>query len=510
VSLPGSRFRRSAQTLLSGVAGSMAVTAAGFVATPILLRSIGAERYGIFRATTDWFGYVGLMELGIGGALTAVFAKALGNDDRAGVAAGARAGIRAYLRVGFLMFAAAVLLLVAMPELIRAPKDLAGEVRAGCGVYLIGYALLPLAVFRPLAEAEQRGYIVNVLITAQSLTVISMSLGLAVAGWGLIGQFLGLVGGSVVFHLILAWDGLRQHPEIVRGPAAGPPALGRLSRPNLLYQLFGRLSLFTDNILLAAFLGPAAITPFILTQRLIQTAGAQVTAVGIAGWAGLIDLHYRGEHEVFALRLTQLTRLTGVIGAALLLPVAIWNRDLIVLWVGPDRYAGTAVTWLAAINASLQAVLGLWGWPLAASGRVRVLLPLQLVGAAVNLAASAAATAAFGPPGPLLGTSILYTMLSWWWLPRLLHREFGVSPVELIRAAGRPFLVAVPYGVALVSLANVVPAYNPGWPGWAKWAALAAWLSGAAAGYLVMAWAFALPAADRQEWLGRFSRRGIE
>ena len=263
--------------------------------------------------------------------------------------------------------------------------------------------------------------------TAQLLTAVGVSVGLAVAGWGLVGQFMGLLAGSTVFYLLLAWDGLRRYPEVVWGPAADPPALWALSWPTLLFNLSGRLSLFTDNILLAAFLGPAAVTPFVLTQRLIQAAAAQVAAVGTAAWAGVIDLHYRGEHVMFARRLTQITLLTGVAGAALLLPVAVWNRDLIGLWVGLDRYAGPAVTWLAAGNAWGLAVLSWWGWPLMAGGRVRVLLPVQLVGAAVNLAASAVGTAVFGPPGPLLGTTVVFAGLSWWWLLWLLRREFGVS-----------------------------------------------------------------------------------
>ena len=189
------------------------------------------------------------------------------------------------------------------------------EVRAGCGIYLVSILWLPLAVFRPLAEAEQRGYLVNLLNTVQLLIVMTTSVVFAAAGWGLVGLFLGLVVGGAVFQVALARVELRRYPEVLGGVAPGPrPALWRLSWPNLLFNLASRLGLLTDNILVAAFLGPAAVTPFVLTQRLIQMASAQVTAIGGAGWAGLIDLHYRGEQAVFARRLIQLTRLTSVVG----------------------------------------------------------------------------------------------------------------------------------------------------------------------------------------------------
>jgi O-antigen/teichoic acid export membrane protein len=501
-----SRLNRAVLTVAAGIGGSTLATLVGFFTTPIALRYLGDGRYGAFRAATDWFGYVGLLEIGVSGALLAVFSKALGTGHRPGVAAGARAGLRAYLIVVLLMLATAAVLGSVMPGLIRAPDDLVDELRVGCRIYLIGYLVLPLAIFRPLAESEQRGYVVQMMSTAQLLTVMFLSVGLAATGWGLIGQFIGLVAGSVLFHLLLVWDGLRKHPEVIHGPVAAQPAIWSLSWPTFLLHLSGRLGLFTDNILLAAFLGPAAVTPFVLTQRLIQAAGSQVIGVGTAGWAGLVDLYYRGETDVFVVRLTQLTRLTGIVASALLTPIAVWNRDLIVLWVGADQYAGPAVTWLAAGNAWGQAIFNLWGWMLAGTGRVRASLPAQLVGVTVNLAASAAATAAFGQVGPLLGTSIVFAGLTWWWMLLLLRRELGVSATDLFWAAARPALVAVALGGVLILLAGKIPAYDPAWPGWMKWTALAGWLSGAACLYLALAWSLVLPAAERADWVNRFRR----
>ena len=168
----------------------------------------------------------------------------------------------------------------------------------GGGIYLVSFLWLPLTVFRPLAEAGQRGYLVSLLNTIQLLTAMITSVLFAVAGWGLIGLFLGMVIGGAVFHLLLAWVELRQYPELLGCASPSPlPALWSLSWPNLLFNLASRLGLMMDNILLAAFLGPAAVTPFAPTQRLIQLASAQVTAIGGAGWAGLIDLHYRGDRR---------------------------------------------------------------------------------------------------------------------------------------------------------------------------------------------------------------------
>jgi O-antigen/teichoic acid export membrane protein len=492
--------------MASGLALSLVTAAAAFVTAPFLLDWLGTERYGAFRAALDWFGYVGLLEFGIGGALQALFARSLGSDDRAGVVAVARAGARAYLLAAAAMIVTAVGLSALLPELIRLPRELTPELWAGCGLYLVVYACLPLAPFRSLAEASQRGYQVNLWLIAQAVVTAAAALVLARDGWGLTGQFAAVVAGIVIFSLGIAGLGLRRYPELMGGGerrAGVGRALWALSWPTLLFNLSGRIGLLTDNIVVAGVLGPAAVTSFFLTQRVIALVGAQVQAVGTATWAGLMDLHYRGEHAVFDRRMRQLTRLTAVLGAGLLVPVAVFNRDLITLWVGTSQYAGPMVTWLGAVNAWALAVLSVWGWPLTAAGLVRAVLPAILCSTAVNLAVSIAATIAVGLPGPLIGTAAAFLGVSWWWTLRLLRRHFGLAPRSLLGPALAPLGLALPDGAGLLALVELVPAYDPAWPRWAGLGAIAAWLAVAASGYFLLAWFTVVPTADRNEWAGR-------
>jgi O-antigen/teichoic acid export membrane protein len=502
-----SRVRRSTQTLATGLVSSAVVAVSSFATAPYLLDWLGAERFGAFRAAVGWFGFIGLLEFGVGGALQALFARALGTGERAGVVAAVRIGARAYLLVTGLATVAAAGLSIVLPGLIRLPASLNRELWIGCGLYLLTFAFGPLAPFRPLAEAGQRGYLVNLLLAAQTLGVAVAGVVFAYAGWGMIGQFAALVIGGVIFHVGLAWDGIRRYPDVLaRGQDVA--GLGRslwaLSWPTLLFNLSGRLGLLSDELVIAGLLGPAAVASFFLTQRVIVVAGSQVLAIGGATWAGLIDLHFRGEREVFVLRFTQLTRLTASLGAGLLLPVAVWNRDLIVLWVGSDRYAGGVVTWLAAANSWNLGLFSLWLWPLSAAGLVRVTLPAVICSATVNLGISLAATAMIGLPGPLIGTTAAHVGVTWWWTLLLLRRHLNIPPRLLLSAVAGPGILASFYGVGLVVLSEIIPAYDPRWPRWVCLLSVAGWLAGGAIGYLVLAWFLVLPAADRAEWVDRF------
>ena len=313
--------------------------------------------------------------------------------------------------------------------------------------------------------------------------------------------------GGVPLYLGLLWDGLKRYPELLHAKDDGfvetDRALWSLSWPTLWFNLSGRLALFTDNILIALFLGPTAVVAFYLTQRVVALAGGQAAGIAGATWSGLIDLHYRGEHVLLSHRLAQVTLATGVSGAAMLLPIAAWNHDLIALWVGPDRYAGASVTWLAAGNAWALAILSVWGWLLNAAGAVRAILPVMLASAAVNLVVSTVGTAVLGLPGPLIGTTAGFLLVSWWGLLQVLRQQLGIEVGPLIWAAVRPALLALPYGLGLLVVADSPLTSYQDSARWIYILSLLGYLTAAAVGYLVLAWWLVLNRKERAFWRER-------
>src|SRR6476660_5462390 len=114
-----SRSRRSAATLATGLLATAVTVVVGMVCTPLLLRWLGRERYGAFRAASDWYTNLTLLETGLTAALAALMAGALARRDRSAVVGLVKAGVRAYLGLavvyGLLMAGLAVL----MPHLVR-------------------------------------------------------------------------------------------------------------------------------------------------------------------------------------------------------------------------------------------------------------------------------------------------------------------------------------------------------------------------------------------------------
>jgi O-antigen/teichoic acid export membrane protein len=499
---PNLRTRRSALTYASGLAATALSLAISFVATPLLLRWLGDERYGAVRTLSDWFGHLTLLELGLAGALSPVLAKALARGEDAPLRQAMAAGVRAFCRVATLAVAAGGAIALLAPSLVPVSSALTRDLVQAALVALAGQLFYPLLPFRALAEAAQRGYVVHAANFAQMVLATGLALILAHGGYGITGQFAALLAGQLLFAAWVLASGLRRHPDLIharwrhaKGSAANAE-LWRLNVPTLLTQLAGRAGLLTDNIVVALILGPAAVPPLFLTQRLIQVACQQIQGVGNASWAALAELHALGRHDVFNARVLDLTRLVSGLTVAAIAPIAAYNHHFVTRWVGAPSFAGDAVTILAAVNAWLLALLSLWGWCFGGTGLIGRLVPVSLISAGLNVAASVVATHAVGLAGPLWGTCIGLATTSLWVVPLELHRTFGTSVGALARAALVPLGVGLLPALGLWFLARTHQ--PPGWP------ALGAEMGGAALLLVAAWWRFALRADEREALRERF------
>jgi O-antigen/teichoic acid export membrane protein len=497
-----SRTRSSFWNLVSGLIMSGGAMVVGMLTTPVLLRLLGDECLGAFRAATDWGGYLAFFGMGLAGALQSLFAGACSRRDAGATAGILAAGLWASVRVSALALAVGLVLVVASPWLIPVAPDRVADLRLGFAISLVPLLLGPLAVCRSLVEAAQRSYLVHLLLLVQSLLTAGLSVLLAWLGYGLWGQFLAAALASLPMPLALAWDALRRTPGVraALGSAKDRDTLRaemrRLSWANLAQQVCGRLSMCSDNIIISALMGPASVVPFVVSQRLVSLAGGQATSFGTATWASLAELYGQGKIDLLNLRLIELTRVSVVLTAAVVIPTAAFTPVFVALWVGSDYYAGDAVPWITAANGILVAILSLWGWLFGGTGLVRKMLPVNLAQTAVNVIVSLAATERLGLVGPLMGTLVANVGVSLWWLPILLRDCFDTPLRPLAGAVLRPLCVAAPYAVALQALAC---AYPP--PGWLS---LAGALSGSALAYLSLAWFLVFDPRERCAWRERF------
>src|SRR5438045_2901623 len=170
-----SRARRSILNYLTGLGLTGLTLLLSLIATPLLLRWLGQEKLGAFRAASDWGSYLTLLELGLGGALLPLIARQVSStDSESQLGAVMSSSFRAYRRVTALTLLIGAVLIVVIPFLVPVRPESRIDLRIGTALAVLSSIFLLLSPLRPLWEADQRGYIVNFSLTIQAIVIISV------------------------------------------------------------------------------------------------------------------------------------------------------------------------------------------------------------------------------------------------------------------------------------------------------------------------------------------------
>lgn len=497
------RVRRSLWNFLSMMVLMVVTMLVGIKASPLLTFWLGEGPFGAVQVMKDATGLLTLLELGLSGALGPLMIRSIGLNNEVDLQKAVVAGSRSYLRVSLSIIIVGLALTPTVSWFTRGltaaeVNDLRLAWVVGLGVF-VPMTLLPL---RSVIEAEQRGYIINLLLTAQSLLMTGMALTLARSRWGITGQSIALVTAVWIFHVILATMVFRAHPGLFKQCLTAPAdpqtrkAMRGLSWPVLLINIFGRLGMLTDNLVIARGLGAGRVTSLFYTQRLVVLGQLVLQGIGNATWAALADLHAKGEVALFNRRLIELSRLVSMLAAVGLGPVIAYNHAFFRLWANVGEvYEGDFVVVVASVNVFLVSLQSLWCWCFTATGQVRRIVPLTIAGAVLNLSASIILVNYVGVVGPLLGTSLGLGLVGLWVLPLQLKWTFGTSPLSMVKAVLPSFIWALASASMLWWLTRF---HQP-----TTWLALAFEMSVAALLSLAFSVAFLLSPEERSMWRAR-------
>ena len=150
--------RRLARNTVWNVIAQTAPLGVGVLVIPTLMHRMGLERFGVLTLIWGLVGYAGLLDLGIGRALTKLMADRLGSHARPAIAPLFWTALGLMLGVGI---AAGVLLLLIVPwvveTLLHITPALQDEARAAFRTVALGIPVVTLAVgLRGVLEAHQR------------------------------------------------------------------------------------------------------------------------------------------------------------------------------------------------------------------------------------------------------------------------------------------------------------------------------------------------------------------
>jgi len=442
--------RKVTHNVLWNVAGTLASLAVGLSALPVLLHAMGAARLGIFTLALGLVGFSGLLDLGLGRALTQTVSSALGRGrPRAAVAALVWHVLRLLACFGVLWV---VLLWWVVPtvvqHLFRLQGALAGETIFGLRAVAFS---MPFALVATGAMGALEGLQDFRRVSTQraALSITQFGLPALVALWRPdVGWVIAALASSRVLSAAVWLRGLRRVLPSQQGERHQREDLHHLLRFGgwlSVSNIIGPLMVYADRFYLASLFPPAAVAYYTVPyDSLFRVTTLPVTAMG-AVFPALAESQGDPARAVPLLRFS--IRALVVMLLPPLLLAAIFALPLLTLWLGPAfaKQSAHVFQWLVIgvfINSTAHVPYAL----LQAHGRADLTAKLHVLELPFFAVLLVWAVAHWGIEGAALAwtlrvaldSSLLY--LSALWLLPVLRIVLGYGGVLMLAAAGLLFV----------------------------------------------------------------------
>jgi O-antigen/teichoic acid export membrane protein len=382
---------------------------AGLIVTPIVVSAAGATAYGAWLFVCPLLGYLTLLETGIPPAVLRQVASYADSCDAEGRIAALRTGQALTLAsAAAVALAGAVLwFAVPLPAAVRETRIL------GASVYwwALGTQTLAtgLASLGPGLTGAGHGLQVSLAAMGAALISAVTSLTLALSGAGIAALVLGQLAAGIIGAVGVATTAVRRFGVRVLVPAFDQIQARALWRPAgamLVNALAVRLVFYTDEVVLGAGVGTAAVASLVLTRRVPDLVQGFVWKYVDGHVPQLTAAVAGGRREWVASAIMRIQLLSVGITAAAIGAYAVTASAFMERWVGPDRYAGPVVAsmlvWLVIWSTWLHSS----GALLLAANRVGILTRMGVIEGLLNLMVSIALVRPFGIAGVLLGTVV--------------------------------------------------------------------------------------------------------
>jgi O-antigen/teichoic acid export membrane protein len=411
--------------------------AVGLISVPLMVRHLGAERYGACVTVSSTMIWWLLADLGFGSELTNALAEGFGRRTpelaRQQLATAFWALTLIALSLGAAFFVVwprvdwAALLNVHSP-LARA--EVGGVVAVAVLFFLMG---LPLTVVDRVYAAYQEGATGNLWSVAATLAALAALVGAVRTTGGMVALVLAVGGTRLTVQIVSAiWLFEKRHPELRPGlSAVRRESLRRLSRTGGLFfvvQLAALVLFNTDNVIIAHVLGAADVTPYSISWTLFTLPSMGFSLVFPYLWPAYAEALHRNDVE-WVRRTFRLSVILSVTSALIVaLPLVVFGRPLVKAWAGNDAVPATSLLlWMGGWSL-IYAAMNPIACFLNAGGHLKRQAISGSLAALVNVILSIVWARRFGPSGVMAATVVSFLAISA--LPVCLQARSELSRLE--------------------------------------------------------------------------------
>jgi O-antigen/teichoic acid export membrane protein len=404
-----------------------------FFVAPYIVKRLGMSGYGVWSLLVSLTGYLGLLDLGVRGAVTRYVARFHARGDHDNLNRTVSAAMLIFLLAGTLAMLVSASLLAPLISHFRIPHEY--ERTARLVVLLAGLNVavsLVSGVFGGVVVGLQRFDISNgievlntLLRTAVTVFVLRRGAGILALAW--IQLLFALAVG--VASAGAAWKycpELRLRLQAVRRDQL--KLIFSFSAFSFLLQTSSYLLYYTDSVVIGAFLPIGAVTLFAIAGNLMNYARGMIAGISSTITPFASSLEAKAGYSALRPFLLKAPRYA----TALMLPIAatflIRGSSFIALWMGAEY---------ASVSGEVLSILTI-GWLLMAGNRMagavmlgiskhRAVVPVAIAEALCNLGLSLLLVRKMGVVGVAWGTTIPDAMVHLLFWPWYVHRVLGIK-----------------------------------------------------------------------------------
>lgn len=426
---------------------------ANFFVTPLIVRSLGDTVYGVWVLLGSLVGYLGLLDLGVRGAVTRYVSRLHAAADHESAARFASAGLFLFSASSTVTVLAGLALAASLNHFFAIPAPLLTDARIAVVLIACTIALALLGgVYGGVVTAMQRFDLVGATeIGVEAVRVASVVLALR-NGMGLVALATIHVGCGLLRFLTYFVLSRRVYPELrVARRLWTRTQLKKIlsfSMASTALQGAGTVIFQLDAIVIGAFLPVATITYFSIASTLSRYGSAVVS--GISYTVTPRASAQQGSGDMNGARRTGLVggRLAGLVHSPIVVTLLLRGGTFIGLWMGP-QYADLSGRILQVLSIGYWFIAGrqIMSTTIMGLNRHCALIPAMWVEALLNLGLSVVLVRSMGVMGVALGTTVPALLMTPVY-PILFSRMLTIRPSRIWGELWlRPSLAVVPFMV---------------------------------------------------------------
>lgn len=464
------RARRIAQNVLSNWFALAVTTVVGFFLSPFVVHHLGNLAYGVWVIIASLVSYMGLLDLGLRGAVTRYVSKGATqqNHEESSQAVSGALWIRLWISLGIVGIG--VLCSLSFPRIFVIPIEL--QRPAQIAVLLTAFTVamnLWCGVFGGVLVALHRYDLTSSVSIVQTCIRATGILFLLRSGHGILALAMWDLCTWSISNTVLVVLCFRIYPQLKvvfgRPDRATLHKLWDYSLYAFLIALAIQVTYYTDNIVVGAFLSPAAVTLYAIGGILINYARQIVSSMTTTFTPLASTFEAEGSDDKLRRLLIHGTRAALIVSLPIEVALFFRGHTFIRLWMG-EQYAHVSGTVMQILLLSVvfSSATTTAGGIVYGMGQHKRIAFWGIGEAAANLILSVILVRRIGVYGVAWGTTIPSVIIEVVLWPVFISRLVKISVRAFLWETWfRPSVAIIPFALACVAAERYWPARNLLW-----------------------------------------------